>query len=310
MAGQMVGEWPNYLVWMLLGWVAQGRVVARKMGNSCGTCVVLLGGENGWDRVQHVGRGTHACVRYLPMLQGGVAFKYMGSRGLLDWDRFWWLRRWCWQWYVPGSVRWPFGALTACGWGFGWWWWQGVSSGFHNCCLCKWWTMFLGGCVWLAVGGLLHKCRCYWFGLLRVGRSWGKSCWDGSVEWRCGSDGVDVTGTEVVDGGVFWHSFRVWRLWRAWSVPIFPTASFACNYKQMHKQPVSFNLINFKTPTHHFPQCHSKLFALISLRVHPSTQPNQFPTSIPAQTPCHSSPNPMTACSYKGIYPTWSSVWK
>ena len=46
MAGQMAGEWPNHLVWMLLGWVAQGRVVARKMGNSCGTCVVLLGGEN------------------------------------------------------------------------------------------------------------------------------------------------------------------------------------------------------------------------------------------------------------------------
>ena len=52
--------------------------------------------------------------------------------------------------------------------------------------------------------GLLHKCRCYWFGLLRVGQSWGKSCWDGSVEWRCGSDRVDVTGTEVVDGGDFW----------------------------------------------------------------------------------------------------------
>ena len=42
--------------------------------------------------------------------------------------------------------------------------------------------------------GLLHKCRCYWFGLLRVGRGWGKSCWDGSVEWRCRSDGVDFAG--------------------------------------------------------------------------------------------------------------------
>ena len=30
-----------------------------------------------------------------------------------------------------------------------------------------------------------------------------KSCWDRSVEWRCGSDGVDVAGTEVVDRGIF-----------------------------------------------------------------------------------------------------------
>ena len=47
-----------------------------------------------------------------------------------------------------------------------------------------------------------------------------------------------------------------------------------------YEQQVSLNLINFKNPYPPFPLISPKMFALISIKGHPSTQPDQFPTSI------------------------------
>ena len=66
---------------------------------------------------------------------------------------------------------------------------------------------------------------------------------------------------------------------------------------QLMNSQFSFNLINFKTPDPPFPQYHPKIFAPILLRGHPSTQPNQFPTPIPAQTPAlHIFPTLLNTC--------------